>query len=151
VNATQNLLTQMATLLGADTTTLAAVAPFVEVALVKVPFVPGPALVLNPATDLADFTGGSPIHAASAATQIFVDPVSGAIVIQCNEPAGGWHWLNTALLHVPQTIYGWSLWDPTLVTLYGAERLPVPIDIVAIGQAIDVGQVKFTMLLTPLV
>lgn len=149
MQATQAIIDAMAALLGADTGTLAAGTPFVEVALVKAPFTPGPDLVLADLT-LADFDGYAALHAASAATQVFKDPATGENIIQVREPAGGWHWATTGVTNLPQTIHGFALLDPTGATVYGAELLDAPVVLTASGQGVDIPEARFRLNAQPL-
>lgn len=130
------------TLLGADTTTLAEATPFVEVHLIKSPFTPAPTLVIGDLT-LADFDGYAPLHAASAATQVFIDPATGDQIVQVREPAGGWHWATTGITNLPQTIHGFALTKADGSILYGAELLSPVVILNGSGQGLDVDQVHF--------
>jgi hypothetical protein len=149
---TQALLNQIATLLGADTTTFAEATPFVALHLAKAAFTPGPTLAIGDLTE-ADFTGYAALHAASAATQVFRDPVTGRMVVQVREPAGGWHFACTGTPVTTQIIYGWYLTSADGSTLHAADvfdpaALP---QIKAIGDAVDVDQVRCEVSQTALV
>jgi hypothetical protein len=142
---TSAILAEMGTLLGADTTTMAQVAPFVGVALVMSPFVPSPQRVLADLT-LATFNGSTPLQAASAATQVFNDGATGDRIMQVRAPAGGWHWVTGSALNLPQTIFGFALLDNAAAVLFGCQLFDVPFVLTAAGQAVDIGDVFFRLL-----
>jgi len=135
-------------LIAADTTYLAAAA-VKNVKLVKDPFTPGSG------TDyaglvVADFDGSGAKTAASGAQQSFVDALTGQSVVQLIEPAGGWHWVTTGVTNLPQTIYGYVVTNDDNSETFGSELLTEPITLTASGQAIDLDQVRFTLVLSPL-
>lgn len=139
-----------AALIGADTGTLAEATTFVAVHLAKAPFTPAPQLAIGGLTE-ATFTGATAIHAASAATQVSVDPATGDIIIQVREPAGGWHWATGDAVGLPQTIYGFYLTNAAGTTLLASDLMrsedgtPTPIVLSAAGQGIDIDQVRFRL------
>lgn len=141
----QAWLDTIGTLMGADTAWLADATPFVEVHLAQNAFTPGPTLALGDLTE-ATFTGATALHAASAATQVFKDPANGNQIMQVREPAGGWHWVTTDAVNLPQTIYGYYLTTGDGDPLIAAALFDTPIVLSATGQAIDIGQVRFRIL-----
>jgi len=140
----KDFITAAGVAIGADTSWLAQPTTFVAVALIKLPFTPSPARVLGDLT-LADFTGSTPLHAASAATQVTSDPFSGSVVLQVREPAGGWHWVTGDAVNLPQTIYGYALLSSDLATLIATAALNTPIPLTGAGQGIDIGQVRVVL------
>lgn len=138
----QAVLDTIGQLMGADTTYLAEATPFVAVALVKMPFSPGPYLTFDDLT-FADFDGSDPLHAVSAATQVFTDPANGEQIMQVQEHAGGWHWVVTGDTNLNQVIYGYALLNADGDALIAADLFDLPITLNAIGQGVDVPQVRF--------
>lgn len=141
---TTALLERMADLLGADTVTLAAPTTFVEVHLAKNAFTPTPDLVIGDITE-ADFDGYAPLSAASAATQVFVDPSTGDIILQVREPAGGWNFQTTGITNLPQDIYGYVLTDAAGAVVHGSEVLDAPVHLDGAGQGFDLPNVRFRL------
>lgn len=133
-----------ATLIGADTTKLAEATPFVMVSLVIGAFSPGPTLDITTLT-LASFTGSTPLHAGSAATQVYRDPLTGNQVMQVREPAGGWHWQASVAPSPAQTVYGYILTNAAGDTLIASETLADPVTIVAVGDGVDIPQIKIAL------
>lgn len=146
---TNLILDEMQDLLAGDVATLAAVTAM-HVHLAMAPFTPGPTRVVGDFTP-ATFTGSTAKNAGTGTQQTFVDAISGARVIQLLEPAGGWHWLCTAITNLPQTIYGYYVTDTADTDLYGCVAFTTPIILTASGQAIDVANIRFTMVANPLV
>lgn len=138
----QALLDSIPPLVAADAAFLAELTPFVKVSLVKSNFVPSPDLDVSLLT-LADFTGATPIHAADASPQVFLDPATNEWIVQVDPAAGAWHWQTTALTNLPQTIYGWILTDNAGTTLIASDLFPSPIVLQIIGQGIDIPAVRF--------
>jgi len=121
VTGTKVLNDRIATLLAADTTTLAQVG-LVNLHLAKEPFTPGPELVIGDLTE-ADFDGYAPLAVDSATAQVFIDPASGDTIIQLDEPGGGWFWETTGVTNLPQTIHGAYLTNSANAVVYGAELI----------------------------
>lgn len=132
------------TAMGADTTKLAEATPFVAIHLAKAAFTPSRELVLSDLTE-ATFDGYGALHAASAATQVFIDPATGDQIVQCREPAGGWHFVSTGVTGLPETIYGYYLTDAAGAVLYASEVFDTPVEITASGQGVDIGQVRLRL------
>lgn len=147
--AVDSLVLKMANALGADTTSLAAPTTFVALHLAQEPFVPSPQLVVGDLTE-ATFTGSGALHAASAATQVFTDPTAGNVILQINEPAGGWHWVTGDAVALPQTIYGFYLTNAAGSTLWASELLDEPVELSGAGQAIDIPQARLNLATQPL-
>jgi len=141
---TLTLLERMADLIGADTVTLAAPTPFVEIHLSQTAFVPSPDLVMADITE-ATFDGYAPLNAASAATQVFSDPATGDIMIQVREPAGGWNFQTTGTTDLPQTIFGFVLTDAAGAVVHGSELLDTPITLDGSGQGFDIPNVNYRL------
>jgi len=147
------LVERMAELLGADTVTLAAPVTFVALHVAKEAFTPGPNLVLGDLVE-ADFAGYAELHAASAATQVFVDPATSEVVIQVREPAGGWFWESSGAVDPAMTMFGVYLTDAAGTTLHGAQRfsdlgLPNPV-LNAAGQGFSWPQATFRLPVVPM-
>lgn len=135
-------------LLAANTAQLAAAA-VKNVTLLKANFTPGPGTDYSTLTP-ADFTGSTAKTSPSGAQQAFVDGATGRQVVQLIEPVGGWHWVTTDAVNLPQTIYGFVLTNDDNSETYGSELLPTPIVLTAAGQAVDLDQVRFVVANTPL-
>ena len=146
---TSAIVTQMATLLSADATTLAPAAGGLKVHLAMANFVPSPTRVIGDFTE-ATFTGYAALLSPVGACQIFTDASTGLVTIQLKEPANGWHWQTTAATGLPMTIYGYYVSDNASATLYGSALLAAPITLTASAQGIDVAQVRFTLVNNPL-
>jgi hypothetical protein len=137
------ILDKIPLLLSTDATTLAHATLGVKVALAKAAFTPGPNLLIGALTP-ANFTGSTPKTAATGAQQNFADPSTQQRVVQLQEPAGGWHWQASDILQLPQTIYGYYCTDNAGLIVYGSALLPQPVTINQIGDAVDIGQVRFS-------
>lgn len=135
-------------LIAADEALLGAAAAK-HVHLIMAPFTPGPGTDFTTLTP-ASFTGSAAKNAASGAQQSFQDAVSSRRIVQLIEPVGGWHWVTTDAVNLPQTIYGFCVTDLGDDVTFGSETFPQPIVLTAAGQAVDIGQVRFTQALTPL-
>lgn len=135
-------------LLAANVAQLAAAA-VKNVTLIKANFTPGAGTDIASLTP-ADFTGSAAKTAPSGAQQAFVDAGTGRRIVQLIEPVGGWHWVATDAVNLPQTIYGFVVTNDDDSETYGSELLPTPIEILEAGQAVDLDQVRFTLSLTPL-
>jgi hypothetical protein len=99
----------------------------------------------------ATFTGATPKTVASGDQGAAQDPVTNQQQITVVEPAGGWRWVTTATTNLPQTIYGFALYDSTSPeTLIGSGLLPEAITLTDAAQEINLGTVKFTLVLSPL-
>ena|SRR5258708_36292440 len=145
---TQAIIDQLAALLAADATTIDN-AVLCKVALVKAPFTPGPFLLPADLT-LSDFGGSTPKALGAVPGPLFKDPTTGQWIIQLDEPAGGWHWQTTGAALLPQTVYGFALFNNGLTILYGTELLPTPIVLTGFPQGFDVPDVRFTLNQSPL-
>jgi hypothetical protein len=145
----QSLVTAMATAL-ANTPPLDQVAADNRVGLVMAPFTPSPSTAYADLV-LATFTGATPKVVALGAQGSAQDPVSNQMVITIVEPLGGWRFVTSDAVNLPQTIYGYALFDSTGgPDLLASQLLPEPITLVAAGQEINLDTVKLTMVLTPL-
>jgi len=136
------ILDALQTLLATDTATLAPAALAVNVHLTTTAFTPGNALTVADFTEAA-FVGSTALGAGVGPQQAFSDPVTGDRIVQLLEPAGGWHWDCTSLTGLPETIYGYYVTDNGNTDLYGSARFDTPLVINAIGQAVDIPQVRF--------
>lgn len=145
---TSVILSALQTLLAEDVTTLAN-ATALHVHLIKAPFTPGDNTDFTTLTE-ADFTGHTALHAGTGNQQMFRDPVTGELVVQMLEPAGGWHWVTGDTVNLPQTIYGYVLTDHTDLITYASSLLPTPVLLQAAGDGVNVDQVKFNFVLEPL-
>jgi len=141
---TDVLLGAVRTRLAQDTATLAA-ATALHVHLIKEPFTEGPTIDFT-TMDEADFTGSTALGAGTGNQQEFVDPDTRERVIQLKEPAGGWHWVTTDAVNLPQTIYGYVVTDTADTVTYGSKRFDSPVALIASGDGVDIGNVRFNML-----
>ena len=144
-----NILDRLAALLAGDTTTLAPAAGPVRVHLAIAAFTPGGTLIPGSFTE-ATFTGYASLLAPVGAQQNFFDPSLGVRVVQLIEPLGGWHWVATNATGLPQTVFGFWVSDNANTVVYGSELLPAPIVLTAANQAIDLPQVRFRFVGSPL-
>lgn len=149
--AVQGFIDLIPPLIGADTGGLAEATPFVAVRLAKTAFTEDVALVIGD-MDEADFDGYAELHAASAATQVFLDPVTGLWTLQVREPAGGWHWVTSGVTNLPQTIYGFYLTDAAGTLLLGVHRFASEDEVLLqiVGQGVDVPNARFALNAQPL-
>lgn len=131
---TRSLWRRPCDLLAADTTTLAA-ALALQVHLASAAFTPTLDLLLTDLTE-ATFTGSAALSLGSGVQSVFYDATTGFLTLKLLDPAGGYKWICTASPAVPQTIYGVYLTDNADAILYGAELLPTPAVISAMGQGI---------------
>jgi hypothetical protein len=141
--ASNVILDALASLLANDPLTLAPVANAVHVHLAVNAFTPGPGLLITNFVE-ATYPGSAAKNAGVGPQQNFIDAVTGQRTVQLIEPVGGWHWVATGLTNLPQDVYGIYVTDNADAVVYGSARLEGPISITAIGQAIDVAQVRFT-------
>jgi len=121
-------------LLGADTTTLA-LAANLKLGLIMAPFTPSPGLLFASLT-LATFDGYTPLVPTPGTQPESLDPSNGDAIIDLADPVGGWRWETTGVTNLPQTIYGFLLYNSSTSLLYASELLPDPITLTAINQAI---------------
>jgi hypothetical protein len=144
-----SLVAQMATAL-ASSPPLDQVSALNRVGLVMAPFTPSPTTAFADLT-LATFTGATPKTVALGAQEAAQDPVSNQQIVTIVEPVGGWRFVTADAVNLPQTIYGFALWDSTSPeTLIGSQLLPNAVTLTAAAQEINLGTVKFTMVLQPL-
>jgi len=147
---TQAIVNSLASLLAADVAFMAAAA-VKNVHLVKAPFTPDLTTDWTAMTaDEADFDGYAVKTAAAGAQQSFTNPITNERVAQFIEPAGGWHWETTGVTNLPQTIYGFVVTDLADAVTLGSALLDEPVELTAADQAIDVDQLRFTFVPTPL-
>lgn len=146
---TQALRLQIGTAL-AGTTPLDQATALNRVALISAPFTPNENLTFADLT-LATFDGSTEKTVPLGSQEVGVDPLTGQQIITIVPPAGGWRFVSTGVTNLPQTIYGFCLYDSTGPgPLLACELLPTPISIVASGQQIDLGTVKLTLVLSPM-
>lgn len=134
----------LGTLLAADATSFAPAALANKVALIKAAFNGNEDLI---ATDLtrADFTGSGALGGVVGAQQTGLDPATGQQIITLIEPLGGWRWVTTNAANLPQTIFGYAVFDSTLATLLAVNVFLVPISLTASGQVINLGTLDLTI------
>lgn len=135
-------------LVAADTTKLAS-ATALKVHLIQAPFTPGADTSFGDLTE-ATFTGATAKSPATGAQQAFFDPVAGSWVVQLTEPAGGWHWVTTDAVSLPQTVYGYAVTNGAGSVTFGSALLDNPVNLVASGDAVDIGFLRFTLPISPL-
>jgi hypothetical protein len=145
----QTLLNRLGTLLATDTGSIASATLAVKVHLAIAPFTPGLALLPGSFTE-ATFAGYAALLGAVGAQQNFGDPLTGFQTIQLVEPAGGWHWVTTALTALPQTVYGWYVTDNGNANVFGSGLFSAPFPLSAIGQGVDIGNLRWQIPLNAL-
>ena len=131
-------------LLAADTATLASVVAN-KLHLNMNNATPSEQSVLADFTE-ASFTGHTAISVTAGTQPEGLNPGTNDSRIDLSPPVGGFRWQCTALTLLPQTIYGFYLTDNAGVVLLAAEKLATPIVLTAVGQVIDLGDVKLTLL-----
>lgn len=95
---------------------------------------------------LASFVGSTALVAGAAPQLAGVDPATGRQVVEVKAPAGGWRWEATVAPAPAQVVTGFILMDNASAVLIGAEKLPAPVSISAIGHFVELGNgVKFTL------
>lgn len=139
---------QFGELLAADPTTLAPAADANVIALIIEDFTPGEDLVAADLT-LADFDGSTPKAGALGTQQCGIDPITGDQVVTITDPVGGYRWETTGVTNLPQTVYGYGLYNEALTTLLAVEKFPAPYLLSAAGQEINVGKAQITIVQQP--
>src|SRR5260221_9396342 len=129
-------------LLAADTTTLAPAANANKVHLIKAPFVPGGTADFTGMTE-ATFTGATALGAGRGTQQSFNGRPGVSRIVQLLEPVGGWHWKCTVAPATAEVIYGYCCTNQAGTVTYGCQLFDTPITIAAIGDAIDIPEVRF--------
>jgi hypothetical protein len=140
---------QLGELLAADDTTLAPAADNNQIALIAAAFAPDEELEPEDLT-LASFTGSAPKLAAVGTQQVGIDPDTGDQVITIVPPAGGWRWECTAAPDPVENIYGFALLNEAGDTLLGVEAFSQSVAISEVGQEINLGTVKMTLVAQPI-
>jgi hypothetical protein len=140
---------ELGTALAADATYLAPAVSANKIALIKTPFVPSETMVAGDVTP-ADFTGSTALAGSTGAQLVGVDPSTGQQLITIKEPLGGWRWITTNTVNLPQTIYGYGLYDSTLATLLAVALLPAPVALTETGQQVDIGRAAINFVLQPM-
>lgn len=147
---TETLVTEMLTMLGADTVTLAAANFLIPI---KTPFTAGPNPILVDA-DIADFDGSTPLATGAATRPVYSDSATGDLFLSMPPPAGGFIWHTTGVTNLPQTIYGVALsTDSTTVEgadLMGTVAFDTGVVLNAVGQVVQQDEVRFTLILPAL-
>jgi hypothetical protein len=139
---------QLGELLAGDTTTMAPVTGN-KMVLIKTAFVPNENIVLAD-LDQADFDGSTALVCGSGVQPVGIDPSTQDQVITIKSPVGGFRWETSGLTNLPQTIYGYALMDNAAAVLLGSELLDTPILLSAVGEEIDLGSVKMTIVTEPI-
>lgn len=146
---TNDVRSQLGTLLAADATTLAPASNANKIALINAPFTPSGNLNIS-MLSFATFVGSTPLAGATGAQGVGVDPATGQQIITILTPAGGWRWTCTTAPGSPETIYGFALTDHAAATLLGTQLLTTPEVIQAVGDQIDLGAVDMTLVAQPI-
>lgn len=139
----QIIVDRIRTLLATDTTTFALAATPGKIHLAINSFSPSAALLVGSFTE-ATFVGYAALSLATGPQQTFNDSLTGGRVMQLVEPLGGWHWQTTATTSLPQTVYGFYCTDNGNAALWGSQLLPAPVPLNAIGDAVDIGNVRIS-------
>lgn len=135
--------------LAADATNLAPAMTANKIALIMEDFAPAETLVAGDLT-LANFTGSAGISGAVGAQLTGIDPVTGQQIITIKTPLGGYRWVTTDAVNLPQTIFGFALLKSDLTVLYAVQHLDNPIVLAGAGQEVDLGSVFITLVLQPM-
>jgi len=126
---------------------IAAMAPFQVATLgivrpIRSPYTPGIDLEFAD-LDLSDFDVSTAL-VQDAVPVIYSDPATGDIIINLEEPAGGWQWITTALTNLPQQVWGYALLNAAGNSLVAVtEPLVDPLTLSAVGEGIDAGPLTF--------
>lgn len=141
---TNALLQEMATLLATDPASLAPATDALFIHLSASPFSP------SLETDLTDitaptFTGYAAKSPVVGAQPKWKDPATGEWIIQLKPPAGGFVWVTTDAVGLPQTIFGYVVTDHTNAITYGSALLPTPVTLTAGSQGVDIGEVTLRL------
>jgi hypothetical protein len=121
-----------------------------RVALVKAPIALSENLTLADLT-LADFDGSTELTVALGAQQVGLNPLTGEQEITVPGIVGGWRWITTGVTNLPQTIYGYCLYDSTGPgPLLAVGVLDTPIPLIAIGQEIILPELQLIINQTPI-
>lgn len=146
----QVMVNYMNALLAGDLVRWGSTLPNVEVRLSKSDFVPSAALSLADVTE-ATFDGyGSPAMLIPFGAQnVILDSDTGRVGILMKEPTGGIKWIVTGTTELPQTIYGWYLYDITADALVWSELLPTPIPLTAVGNVIELTAILGYLVINP--
>lgn len=139
---------QIGELLAADPTTFAPAADENTIALIIEDFALDESLVAADLT-LATFTGSTPLDQGLGTQLVGIDPLTGEQIITLEAPAPGWRWECTADPAEPQTVFGYGWFNDDQTILLGAAKLPLPIQIAASGDEINLGAVQVRMVLDP--
>jgi len=142
---TTAVFNQTQALLAADATTLAPATDANVIALIIANFVPSKSL-LPADLELATFTGSTPKAIGTGAQTVFTDPLTGNRVIQMKEPVGGLTFVCTADPTLPETVFGFGLFNDDLSVLLGTELLPNPVPISLSGDGVVIPKAWFEFL-----
>jgi len=135
---------RIATLLAGDTTTLAQATNANLIALIVVPFVPGPSLDFTGLTE-ATFPGYTALAVGLNAQTVYFDPTTGRRVIEIIPPVGGWQFTSTGATSPQQIVYGFCLVNHAKTVTYGGQLLSTPVTIANSGDGLNLGQVAFNL------
>jgi len=111
-----------------------------RVGLVKQSFTPSEDLVF---ADLipADFNGAAAVGHSTPTWG--VDPLTNERVLNVPPLAGGFHWETVDTTNLPQTIYGYMLYNSDTTELLGCALFDTPIVLNAANQPVDIPAVQF--------
>jgi len=146
---TQVVNERLWTLLGADTVTMQWATPVV-IQLIKEPFTPASNLTPDDVV-FADFTGSDPISATGAPQPESIDGNNGDVLLDViSSSTMGWRWETTNTANLPQTIYGYVVTDLADAVTLGSALFDTPITLNGVGLAVDIPQVRYTFVPSPL-
>jgi len=115
----------------------------VRVMLVKEPFTPNLGLALG---DLTPTNFDGYVEKGPETVEWGNDPNTSYPVITLTPPAGGWHWETASTDDLPQTIYGWAVYDGATSVMLGSELFDDPPSLDAANQIVDIPSVTITLL-----
>jgi len=113
-----------------------------KVVPLKQPYTPGPDLTFAGIT-VANFTGSTALTQDDEPTY-YIDPGTGDLIVNLVEPAGGWQWVTSDTVNLPQVIHGYALLNAAGNAVVAVtEPLADPITLDGALQGIDAGPLTF--------
>lgn len=116
----------------------------VSLKLLKHPFTPGLDFVFDP-DDEADFDGYG-AGKTTAGIEWGYDPNTMNGIITATPPVGGFHWETATDASLPQTIYGFILFNGNDTVAIAGQLFDTPVELTAANQIVDVPLAQITAL-----